>query len=98
MMGIKCGAQFRLRHALGMSLRHRKCASIQPVTAMNSVRGVLPGPRRKSRQLSWMNAAYERTFAERFQTAFRRFTRLRPANLRLNAKSQERRGHAHTLD
>jgi hypothetical protein len=32
MMGIKCGAQFRVGHALA---------------AMNSVRGVLPGPHEK---------------------------------------------------
>ncbi len=48
MMGIKCGAEFRVRHALAIEFDgHRKCAKAPPVTAMNSVRGVLPGPAEK---------------------------------------------------
>jgi hypothetical protein len=51
MMGIKCGAEFRARHALAIEFDgHRKCAKAPRsslVTAMNSVRGVLPGPAEK---------------------------------------------------
>jgi hypothetical protein len=48
-MGIKCGAEFRERHALAIEL-DGKCAKAprsSPVTAMNSVRDVLPGPAEK---------------------------------------------------
>ncbi len=51
MMGIKSGAEFRVRHALAIEFDgHRKCAKAprsSPVTTMNSVRGVLPGPAEK---------------------------------------------------
>jgi hypothetical protein len=51
MMGIKCGAEFRVRHALAIEFDgHRKCAKAPlsiPVIAVNSARGVLPGPAEK---------------------------------------------------